>query len=547
MYSRNKAYLFACPLIHPLPHCVGLTSGCGSGGFVQASLPIPGVGSVCRPGSVYRFREDLGVFVYVWLHNYVLAGNIIIFPFTHCCTIVNPPPPPPGGCIVTPERSTRRFVYNCPIVSHTYISYSIFISYKMAFQGLKWDEDLEPQWTTDIDPESIKQAIRRQTIQVSFIDQWRFCKFYNIQIDGHTFDMRVYLPVDPHWKTISEVATMQWIRLNTALPVPNVLDYQASRENAIGFEWILMSKVPGKALEDTWISIPWKAKEQLVQEFAVYLSILFKKQLRNIGNIYPSSESKPLQNDTLPEVKRIVSTEFFWGDHIHQNVPRGPFRSSNDWIAARLLFNVNDCKSTLANSPDKEDLEDVDGTLKIIERLRTHLSDIFPDCGINSEVSMLHHEGLNLKNIMVNGDGKLTGVVDWECVSAVPLWKACDYPDFLDRRSREERPDEKDYDRDDSDTLYWEHLMQYELTVLRRFFINEMQRLEPEWVRVFESSKTQRGFDLAVKHCDDVLLASTINEWIDDIASGKEIVGLMDLYYRKLEADVQFAVATIYP
>jgi hypothetical protein len=411
----------------------------------------------------------------------------------------------------------------------------MFLGYKMAFPGLKWN-DVEPHWTTDIDPESIKKAIGTQTIQLSFIDQWRFCKIYNIQIEGQTFAMRVYLPVDPHWKTISEVATMQWIRLNTALPVPKVLDYQASRENAIGFEWILMSKVPGKALEDTWISIPWKAKEQLVQEFAVYLSILFKKQLRNIGNIYPSSESKPLQNDTLPEVKRIVSTEFFLGDHIHQNVPRGPFRSSNDWIAARLLVNENDCKSALANNRFNKDLKDVERTLKIIERLRTHLSDIFPDSGINSEPSMLHHEGLNMENIMVNDDGKLTGVVNWECVSAVPLWKACDYPGFLDRRSREERPDEKDYDRDDPNTFYWDHLEQYELTVLGRLFINEMQRLEPEWIRVFESSKTQRDFDLAVTHCADVLMASTINEWIDGIASGKESVGLMELYYRKLEA-----------
>jgi len=38
--------------------CTGLTSNSGCRG------------SVCRPGFVYRFREDLGVFVYVWLHRY---------------------------------------------------------------------------------------------------------------------------------------------------------------------------------------------------------------------------------------------------------------------------------------------------------------------------------------------------------------------------------------------------------------------------------------------------------------------------------------------
>lgn len=213
---------------------------------------------------------------------------------------------------------------------------------------------LEPQWTTDVDPKSIKQVIgsiySTQTVQVSFLAQGALNKLYDIRTDNDTLVMRVSLPVDPQWKTISEVATMEWMRLNTALPVPKIFAHQASQENAIGFEWILMAKVPGKTLADAWRSIPWEAKEQLVQQLAIYSSTLFKKQLRNIGNIYASSGSEPFRNDTLPEVKRIVSMQFFWGDHIQQDVPRGPFRSSKDWIAARLSFNEHDCKSTLANS-----------------------------------------------------------------------------------------------------------------------------------------------------------------------------------------------------
>jgi hypothetical protein len=108
-------------------------------------------------------------------------------------------------------------------------------------------------------------------------------------------------------------------------------------------------------LEDIWISIPWEAKEKLVQQVAVYWSTLFKKQFYNIGNIYPSSESKPFQNDISSEVKRIVSLPFFREDHIYQNVPRGLFRSSNDWITARLLLYENDCKSTLANSKNEKE------------------------------------------------------------------------------------------------------------------------------------------------------------------------------------------------
>jgi hypothetical protein len=34
----------------------------------------------------------------------------------------------------------------------------------------------------------------------------------------------------------------------------------------------------------------------------------------------------------------------------------------------------------------------------------------------------------------------LTAVLDWECASALPLWKACSYPSFLRGRTRRLEP-----------------------------------------------------------------------------------------------------------
>jgi hypothetical protein len=101
----------------------------------------------------------------------------------------------------------------------------------MAYQYFKFDtEDFsQPEWTTDIDPESIKRAIRiiypTQIIKVFFLDQWLGLKRYNIQINDDTLIMDVYVPLDPYWKTLSEVATIEWIQLNTDIPVPKIIDY----------------------------------------------------------------------------------------------------------------------------------------------------------------------------------------------------------------------------------------------------------------------------------------------------------------------------------
>ena len=216
------------------------------------------------------------------------------------------------------------------------------------FPGLKWIPktfSLEPAWTIEPDLEAAKQVIEsrltRSSVTISFLAQGASNKLYTVDGDGdaETLVLRITLPVDPRYKTLSEVATMDWMLRNTTIPVPVVVAYEASRDDPVGFEWILMTKLPGKPLADTWRSLPYLAKEGLARRFAEYSSCLFKRQLSCIGNIYTVSP---------PKVDRIVSMPFFWGDHIHQDVRRGPFSSSRDWIEARLALSEHDCHSAIA-------------------------------------------------------------------------------------------------------------------------------------------------------------------------------------------------------
>jgi aminoglycoside phosphotransferase len=63
--------------------------------------------------------------------------------------------------------------------------------------------------------------------------------------------MRVSLPVDPRYKTESEVATTEFVRQKTSLPVPRIIAFD-SHENELGFEWILMDMMPGLTLRKRW-------------------------------------------------------------------------------------------------------------------------------------------------------------------------------------------------------------------------------------------------------------------------------------------------------
>ncbi|CAG8098214.1 unnamed protein product [Penicillium olsonii] len=491
-------------------------------------------------------------------------------------------------------------------------------------QGLAWVEkpfSLEPEWTVELDLEAIEQTSKSiypaaKAIQVFFLAQGALNKLYDVTIDNETFIMRVSRPDDPYYKTMSEVSTLDWISRTTSIPVPRVISYQASRENPIGFEWIAMTKMPGKPSKEAWRSLPCSAKERLVEEFAVHFACLFQNKLQGIGNIYgtkstpddsklaeatfptvvsssatghsvltttalpishvsdstppvgdlklPTEDSASSKGDSRltkttlstvtpaclnesplaqtqdsrqsPAVGRIVSMQFFWGSNLHRDVHRGPFGSSRDWITSRLSLSEKEWQSKLDNIPaaelgrsDAADLDDATRTLKIIQKLQALLPSIFPPTSNTPEPSIMVHDDLSGQNILVSDTGHLTAALDWECVSALPLWIACNFPAFLHGPPRNDKPDREQYDVEEGEPedgepcdFYWENLRDYETTLLRDVFIETMKRLQPEWVDVFNKSQRERDLELAIQLCENEFFARDILAWVDDLAAGVE-------------------------
>lgn len=102
--------------------------------------------------------------------------------------------------------------------------------------GLRWKEnlwgDLEPEWTIEPNINIIAQIARRElripeevACEVNFLASGAFNKVYTIQVGDDTciqHIMRVSLPVQPHFKTMSETATITYIRHHTDIPAPKV-------------------------------------------------------------------------------------------------------------------------------------------------------------------------------------------------------------------------------------------------------------------------------------------------------------------------------------
>ena len=369
--------------------------------------------------------------------------------------------------------------------------------------------------------QAVAGSIVNQDCEVDFVAEGLLNKVYKVQYGDRSAILRIALPVDPKAKTESEVATLRFVRRYGAIPVPSVMAFDSSRLNAIGLEWMLMEHMPGIPLGEHWKSIPWSGKANIAKQLAFHCAAMHKHRFNAIGNIYPDPEPSSPRSG-LPEIKKIVSVPFLYGQGTSERAPRGPFGRSQDWLMAQLLVKEEVATNDMKNAEDDSDREDAENTLKIVKQLKTLLPDFFPT--YVAEATVLRHSDLGAHNILVSKEGHLTAVLDWECVSAVPLWKACNLPKIFDRKSKLQMPVESGYGREENgevDDLYWMDLEAYEKTQMRAIFLETIGDLEPEWLKTYQSSQKHREFASVVEDCDDVLSIRRILHWLKDLETGR--------------------------
>lgn len=343
-------------------------------------------------------------------------------------------------------------------------------------------------------------------LSVEFFAEGAFNKLYKAQCPKESYVMRVSLPVDPGHKTLSETTTLAFVRANTDIPVPKVIAFDASFDNEFGFEWILTELMPGQPYQGKWKTLPWAAKERMVKRLAHYSAQLFRLKFSGIGNIYrkadpTSSEEQPtvdnngciakediaketiikelvsyftqLFRSTFPGISnayakegrppsaeeytvgRISSIPFFYKNRVNYDVPRGPFASDRDWLTAHLAVTRLESEAVLSNPPEGDpndkyagcDLEEAGLAKSLVDRLSLRLHWLFPrtDPTNGAETTVLFHDDINENNILVDDDGNVTALVDWECVSALPEWRACQFPRLLEGNTNDEKPNAGEY------------------------------------------------------------------------------------------------------
>ncbi|KAK3986399.1 phosphotransferase enzyme family-domain-containing protein [Cladorrhinum sp. PSN332] len=430
--------------------------------------------------------------------------------------------------------------------------------------GLIWDDNgLGPvaRWVRQPNIEAIDRVCRRALriddddaskdhCIVTFHCNGEFSKLYNVDTIRGKFIMRISLPVDPRNKTRAEAMTLRLVHRSTDIPVPKVIAFQDfAGQDELGFEWLLMECIPGKPAYYRWRKMTDTQKEALTKRVAEFHSQLFRcgnlgRGFRSIGTLGTMLESD--SHSTNPEPGPIVDSVFFAGPRFNYPIPRGPFHSSHDWLRAYLNLIISEHSTALAKAQAQDDKDHAELVLRLARKLMRLVHKVFPSLVNPAENTVLWHDDLSLKNIMVDDQGKVTGVIGWECVSALPRWMACQMPAFLRGAGRTQKPDRQCYtnvsqsatgipEEDEADDsldnegkteLYWIHLMEYEQTQLRKIYYDRMRQLRPEWDKEVEEAELKVDFMGAVSRCGTQFYPVRVEQWADAIER-REFVSLM--------------------
>lgn len=131
---------------------------------------------------------------------------------------------------------------------------------------------------------------------------------------------------------------MEFMR-SQGVPIPRVFGQDLSASNEVGFEYIVIGRVPGRELSETWQSMTFKERMIIVEKIVDMDRVLFGVQFPASGSLYfagflgPHEKSVDIPDCAGGPSKFCVgpSTEYLWW---YQNrhtldVNRGPCEYSH--------------------------------------------------------------------------------------------------------------------------------------------------------------------------------------------------------------------------
>ncbi|KAK3377280.1 hypothetical protein B0T24DRAFT_620845 [Lasiosphaeria ovina] len=205
-----------------------------------------------------------------------------------------------------------------------------------------------------------------------------------------------------HLDMRSELATMEFIRQNTEIPIPRVYGYELNNQNSVGCPFSIIEYVHGNTAEEVVRSYPGK-HEGIPAQFEEKFWRQMAKVMLQLASV------------RLPEIGSIIrdqSGSFVVGPLIETG--SGPYDSAAQFYA----------EYPKALSESHREQEQVRGQDELVQAFQSLAASFPPPAERGgdgpAEGFGLANYDLNPNNILVDRDFNVLAVIDWDSVVSVP-------------------------------------------------------------------------------------------------------------------------------
>jgi hypothetical protein len=219
-------------------------------------------------------------------------------------------------------------------------------------------------------------------------------------------------------KTENEAAVFSWLHKNTDIPVPRVVAYDASVDNPLHHEYILMTRESGESLADVYRSFNPTQMDMILDQLIDINADLHKHTWSHIGGLTLNDDGHIIPGPVLEETfwfEPDILTLWPAGETFDSLNISGPFSSYTQYISAHLLK----YKHAIEIYPSLEFMHDI---LPQLDRFLAIITSEPMQTKLNNIPLRLAHKDLHFANILVHpATARITSIIDWEFAGVVPF------------------------------------------------------------------------------------------------------------------------------
>ncbi|KAI9742955.1 MAG: hypothetical protein M1835_002988 [Candelina submexicana] len=307
-----------------------------------------------------------------------------------------------------------------------------------------------------------KAVGREKCVNITKVAEGGFNKVFQLTMDDeYEVIARIPTPIagPPHYTTASEVATLDFLRIELDIPVPKVFAWSSrvNGDNRVNAEYIIMEKVQGESLAAAWTSLSGTelrdVMKQLVDIEARLLSTCFSKH----GSMYykddleqsqSADKSRELGNGNLPDrfcVGPLADRSWWTEERGRMTLDRGSWDRSEDYLtsigkrgaACTARFGRPRHREFFFSLSKREiDPEEHLALLSQYDKVAPYLIPKQEDLACPT----LRHPDLHQSNIFICPQSKqILNIIDWQGASVLPFVVQAGYPALCDHDMRHQQ------------------------------------------------------------------------------------------------------------